>query len=90
MAQPQSFTRGPVRLEARVSGNAIDYEVRVDQARRAGRPLPSMAQPAAGQGWSWKLIAGLAAMAVVVALGVFLIVNILLAQRRPYGREGKP
>jgi hypothetical protein len=44
----------------------------------------------AAAGTDWRLIAGVAAMAVIVALGVFLIVNVVLAQRRAStAREGK-
>lgn len=76
---PGTIVRPPVRIETAVSGGLVDYRVWIDQSQGVPQSLPSVA-PATGP--DWKLVVGLTAIAIVLAAGVFLLVNMILTQRR--------
>jgi hypothetical protein len=71
----------PVRVQARVSGATVDYEVWIDQSKVGTGRLPS-GTASTNTGPGWKLWVGVAAIALVVAIGAFLIVTVALGQRR--------
>ncbi len=80
MPTPGQIVRPPLRIETAVSGGLVDYRVWIDQSRGVPKSLPSVK---GNSGPDWKLMLGLAALAIVAAAGVFLIVNVILAQRQP-------
>jgi hypothetical protein len=76
--------RPPLRVDATVQGNTVHYEVWIDQSRGVPNP-PSYNRPDSG----WRQIVGLIAIALVVAVSVFLVVNVILNQRRTEKRKGE-
>jgi hypothetical protein len=76
----ESFTRPPLRVEVnRTSPNVVNYQIWVDQRAGVPRSLPSTVQRT---GWGWKGYVGVAALSLVVVGAVFLVVMVLLGQRR--------
>ena len=67
-----------VRVDVRPNGNNVMYLVWIDH--RHG-PIAANVSVAPPGGSRWKLVASIAAIAVVVAAGVFLIVSIVLQRR---------
>jgi hypothetical protein len=87
---PIDVTRGPVRVETEVQGSTVNYRIWVDQARKGSAPLPSVSAQAPASD-RWRPIIGVGALTLVVALGVFLIVKVILGQRRAaQAREVNP
>lgn len=80
MPTPGQIVRPPLRIETAVSGGLVDYRIWIDQSRGVPKSVPSVK---GNPGPDWKLMLGLAALAIVAAAGVFLIVNVILAQRQP-------
>jgi len=72
-------TRGRLRWETTVNGTSVDYKVWVDQRDGPPETLPSTAARGTPV---WKLIAGTAAIALVVGGAVYLIVQVVLGRRR--------
>ena len=85
MPAVQNIDRPPLRVEMRVERNTVDYRVTIDQSAGVPANLPS-AQPQ--KDGPWKLI-GLLALAIVVALSVFLILNVIMGQRRGAGKPAR-
>lgn len=76
---PQSFDQPPLKVESERSGNVINYRVFIDQSHGVPASVPLVT---AEQGSDWKRILGIGALALVVAVTVFLVVSIILGQRR--------
>jgi len=79
LASRESFTRPPLRVQTRVQGAAVDYEIWVDQSGGVPGELPSVTRK---PGPDFKVALGIAAIALVVAVGVFLIVYVITTHRR--------
>lgn len=75
----ESLHRPPVRVQARAGPGSVDYEIWIDQSRGVPDQLPSLRDR---PGVNWMLLAGLAALAGVLATGIYLAVSAALAQRR--------
>jgi hypothetical protein len=78
MPVAENVDRPPLRVEMQVGGNVVSYRVSIDQSAGVPTNLPS-AQPQKDS--PWKLI-GLLAIAIVVAVSVFLILQVIMGQRR--------
>lgn len=75
----QNIDRPPLRVTAEPHGSAVSFRVEVDQSGGVPASLPTADQET---GPGWRLIVGIAAMALVVAVSVFLIVHVVLGSRR--------
>lgn len=85
---PQGVNQGPLRVDVLNSTDqSVSYEVWINQSGGVPASLPSTNGET---GLGWRLWVGIAAIAAVIAVSVFLIVNIILGQRRAAeAREGK-
>jgi hypothetical protein len=77
----ENVDRPPLRIRGSASGNTADYQIWVDQSGGVPAAVPS-AFGVEKRGPDWKLALAAAAMVAVVVLSIFLIVNVILAQRR--------
>lgn len=84
----QNFDQPPLKVESERSGNVLHYRVFIDQSRGVPAAVPLVTQE---QGSDWKRIVGIGALATVVAVTVFLVLSIILGQRRSgAGTAGPP
>jgi hypothetical protein len=81
MPAPRNVDEPPLRVEMKVQGSVIDYRITIDQSNGVPGALPMVARVNDSAGQLTKLI-GLIAMAVIVAISVFLILNVVMGQRR--------
>ncbi|MFN3649933.1 MAG: hypothetical protein ACK47B_10140 [Armatimonadota bacterium] len=83
---PPSFSEPPLQVRSqRVGNNSVSFEVWIDQSRGVPDSVPSVSQSQSGP--SWRLIAAVVAILLVVGVSVVLIVSVLLAQRRKSSGE---
>jgi hypothetical protein len=78
-APPQPVPLEHVRVESRVGGNVAYYQVWVDQSGGTAARLTPAVPPSP---MNWRVLAAVTAIAVVVAAGMFLMVYVILGQRR--------
>jgi hypothetical protein len=75
----ENFDRPPLRVLAERNGNVINYRVSIDQSQGEPTTVPTVTSAdTPDRKWIW----GVAALSAVVAITVFLLVSVLLGQRR--------
>lgn len=88
LASAESINKPPLRVQARVSGATVQYEVWVDQTGGPPKQLPRVRETG---GTPLKVMLGIGVIALVVAVGVFLVLYVIMAHRRQAAAsEGKP
>jgi hypothetical protein len=82
-----NIERPGLSVQVTANGNTLDHLVSVDQSSGTPARLPTVAPPS---GPNWRMAAGIAAIAAIVAGSVFLIVYVSLGHRRAStASEGK-
>jgi hypothetical protein len=82
----QNIDRPPLRITVEPHGSAVSFWVEVDQSGGVPESLPTAAQE---DGSRWRVWLGIGAIALVVAVSVFLVVSVVLgARRRPGAGTG--
>lgn len=74
------FNQPPLRVEAERAGNVINYRISIDQTNGVPATVPGVTTSTGDSGRN--LLVGIGAIAAVVAVSVFLVVYVLMGQRR--------
>lgn len=75
-----SFQRPPLSVQGERAGNTLHYRVSIDQTNGVPETVPVVT--ASEQGGDQNRLLGIIALAAVVAVAIFLVVYVILGQRR--------